>query len=90
METLLEQNEEALHGIANNFPVAGIGGIMNAVTFPTGNNVYTGPTDAMIKNAANLISNPSGIRDLLSEGIFISDDSTDRVRMLNDALPLGK
>jgi len=41
---------------------------MAAVTFPTGNNVYTGPTDDMIKKAAQLISNPSGIRDLLSEG----------------------
>ena len=43
----------------------------------------------MVQKAASLISNPSGIRDLLSEGIFISDNAEDRIRQLNDALPLA-
>lgn len=41
----------------------------------------------MTKSASDLITNTSGIRNLLSEGIFISNDPTDRVRMLNDILP---
>jgi len=89
METLLEQNENALHGISDNFPIPGIGGIMSTVCFPTGKSVYQGPTDSMVKKVAQLISNPSGIRDLLSEGIFISDDPNDRIRQLNDFLPLA-
>lgn len=88
MDNLLQENEQALHGIANNFPIAGIGPIMRMVCFPTGGSVYTGPTDAMVQKVAQLISNPSGIRDLLSQGIFISSDPKDRVRMMNDCLPL--
>jgi hypothetical protein len=89
METLLQQNENALHGIADNFPITGIGPIMSAVCFPTGKSVYQGPTDPMVQKVAKLISNPSGIRDLMSEGIFISNDPNDRIRQLNDCLPLA-
>ena len=73
----MKENQTALHGISGNFPVAGIGEIMRAVCFPTGKQVYHGPTDKMVQKAAKLISNPSGIRDLLSEGIFISDNAED-------------
>jgi alkylation response protein AidB-like acyl-CoA dehydrogenase len=89
MDSLLKENQIALHGIASNFPVPGIGLIMNAVCFPTGKNVYTGPSDKIVQSAAHQISNPSDIRQLLSEGIFISDDAQDRIRMLNDCLPLA-
>lgn len=89
METLLQQNNKALVGISENFPVPGIGGIMSTVCFPTGKSVYEGPTDGMVQKVAQLISTPSGIRDLLSEGIFISKDPNDRIRQLNDCLPLA-
>ncbi len=89
MEQILKENQSALHGISGNFPVPGIGEVMKAVCFPTGKQVYDGPTDKMVQKAASLISNPSGIRDLLSEGIFISDNAEDRIRQLNDALPLA-
>ena len=89
METLLQQNNKALVGISENFPVPGIGGIMSTVCFPTGRDVYSGPSDQMVQKVAKAISNPTGIRDLLSEGIFISEDSNDRIRQLNDTLPLA-
>lgn len=89
MESILKENQTALHGVQGNFPIAGIGEIMGAVCFPTGKDVYKGPTDKMVQNAAKLISNPTGIRDLLSEGIFVSDNAEDRVRQLNDCLPLA-
>ena len=89
MEQILKENQTALHGISGNFPVPGIGKIMKTVCFPTGKDVYHGPTDKMVQKAAHLISNPSGVRDLLSEGIFISDNAEDRIRQLNDALPLA-
>ena len=87
MENLLQQNQAALHGIASNFPVPGIGPLMKLV-----NNfgaTYKGPDDRMRKAASTLISTPSGIRTLLSDGVFISNDPKDRVRMLNDFLPLS-
>ena len=88
LESILKQNQTALYGITNNFPVPGIGLVMRTICFPTGA-PYEGPTDQMIQKVAKLISTESGIRDKLSEGIFISSDSQDRLRQLNDALPLA-
>lgn len=34
------------------------------------------------------VSNPSGVRDLLSQGIFISKDPEDKINMLNTYLPM--
>jgi len=88
MESILQQNQTALTELANNFPVPGVGPLMKAISFPFGN-TYGGPTDKMIQKASSLITNPSGIRNLLSEGIFISSDPEDRIRKLNDILPLA-
>lgn len=87
MENLLRENEQALKGISENFPIPLLGPLMKAISFPTGTGNYTGPTDRMVQKAAHLISTTSGVRNLLSEGIFISKDPKDRVRMLNDVLP---
>jgi len=89
METLLKQNQTALHGLNSNFPVPGIGPLMRSICFPLGNSPYSGPSDAMVKRAAKVITTPTAIRSLLSEGIFISANPEDRVRMLNDVLPLA-
>jgi len=86
MENLLKQNQDALIGNSKNFPVPGIGPIMRAISFPFGQ-PYQGSDDAMTKKASDLITRPSGIRELLSQGVFISKDPTDRMRMLNDILP---
>merc|ERR1739847_98101 len=88
MENLLKQNQEAIVGLSSNFPIPAIGPLMKAICFPTGLPYY-GADDSMVKKASNLITVPSGIRDLLSEGIFISKDPKDRVRMMNDILPLA-
>lgn len=88
MESLLVQNQTALTELSSNFPVPGIGPIMKALSFPFGK-CYDGPTDKMTKKASQLITNPSGIRNLLSEGVFISSNPDDRVRKLNDILPLA-
>jgi len=87
MESLLRENELALQGIADNFPVQGVGGLMSAICFPTGRNVYSGPTDKMLQTTSDLITTPTAVRDLLSTGVFISDDPDDRLRMLNDTMP---
>eukprot|EP01030_Chromulinospumella_sphaerica_P002142 gene2142-2096_t len=48
---------------------------------------YKGPSDKLRKDSAQLISTVTGIRSLLSEGVFISNDPNDKIRMLNDILP---
>jgi hypothetical protein len=89
METLLLQNQSALKGVASNFPIPGIGSVMSALCFPIGSETHVGPNDAMRKNVSAAITNPTAIRSFLIEGVFISEDPNDRVRMLNDILPLA-
>jgi len=86
METLLKQNQTAILGLADNFPVPGIGAVMKSVAFPFGP-CYEGPTDSMVKKTATNITTPTGVRNLLSEGVFISNNPSDRIRMLNDIFP---
>ena len=86
METLLAENQAALTGLAANFPIQAVGSLMHLLTFPTGE-PYQGPSDRMRKAAAEAISTPTGVRELLSEGIFISKNPSDRLNMLNAALP---
>lgn len=86
MENLLKENQTALQDLSANFPVPVIGPLMSAICFPTGY-PYKGPNDKMTQNASTLITNMTGIRELLSEGIFISENPEDRLRMMNDILP---
>lgn len=73
--------------MSSNFPIPGIGPLMRAICFPLGNSPYSGPTDEMVKKAAKNITTVTGIRSLLSEGIFISQNPNDRLRLLNETLP---
>lgn len=86
METLLQQNQNALVGVADNFPVRPVGWLMKRVCFPLGD-TYHGPTDAARKRVSQLITNPTGIRELLMKGIFVSENPQDQFRMLLDAMP---
>jgi acyl-CoA dehydrogenase len=86
METLLKQNQTALYGVADNFPVPGVGAVMKAISFPFGP-AYAGPSDKMVAGVAQAITTPTGVRDLLSQGVFISDSPDDRIRKLNDIFP---
>lgn len=36
MDGLLKENQTALQGLSNNFPIPGIGPLMRAICFPTG------------------------------------------------------
>lgn len=87
MESLLQQNQQALIGLQENFPVGGIGSIMSVLSGTSTGATYKGPTDAMRKQASKMITTPTGVRELLSEGIFISKDPADRMNMLNSLLP---
>eukprot|EP00595_Chromulina_sp_UTEXLB2642_P002442 CAMPEP_0196763690 /NCGR_PEP_ID=MMETSP1095-20130614/4520_1 /TAXON_ID=96789 ORGANISM="Chromulina nebulosa, Strain UTEXLB2642" /NCGR_SAMPLE_ID=MMETSP1095 /ASSEMBLY_ACC=CAM_ASM_000446 /LENGTH=720 /DNA_ID=CAMNT_0042117379 /DNA_START=201 /DNA_END=2363 /DNA_ORIENTATION=- len=86
MESLLAESQVALDKLSTNFPIKPLGYLMNLLVFPIGK-PYEGPSDALRQQAAQVISNPSGFRNLLSNGIFISDNPNDRVRMLNEILP---
>jgi acyl-CoA dehydrogenase len=86
METLLKQNQDALVGIADNFPMRSVGRLMKMMCFPFGK-TYNGPTDKERAGASQQITTPSGIRDLLTKGIFVSENPDDHLRKLLDAFP---
>jgi acyl-CoA dehydrogenase len=88
MEQLLLENQTAIYGLAENFPVPVIGPLISTLCFPLGKS-YSGPNDAMRKRASNIMTNPSGFRTIMEENIFISKDPMNRVRMLVDVLPLS-
>jgi acyl-CoA dehydrogenase len=88
MESILLENQTAIYGLAENFPIPGIGPLISTLCFPLGKS-YHGPNDAMRKKAADIMTTPSGFRKICEENIFISEDPTSRVRMLIDTLPLS-
>ena len=53
---------------------------------PVGSNIR-GPSDKLKRLASELISRPTPIRELLSQGIFISKNPSDRLHKLNKILP---
>lgn len=93
MESLLKQHQTALHELSHNFPIPGIGPMMRGFCYPLGLR-YEGPNDRMRKAAAAVITNPTEIRDLITQGIFISKNPQDRsnfmAALLEDAIKAEK
>eukprot|EP01097_Dermamoeba_algensis_P004695 TRINITY_DN3030_c0_g1_i1.p1 TRINITY_DN3030_c0_g1~~TRINITY_DN3030_c0_g1_i1.p1 ORF type:complete len:744 (-),score=221.45 TRINITY_DN3030_c0_g1_i1:134-2365(-) len=86
MTNILYDIQKAFDGIFTNFPIPGVGVVMRAVTFPTGQ-PYEEPTDRQRKLASDLITKPGAVRDLLTQDIFHSKDPHDRHNLLLRALP---
>jgi len=85
MEQLLQENQNALLGLAGNFPLPVIGPLMGALCFPFGK-AYHGPDDRMRQTVARVITNPSAFRSIMEEGIFISRDPNNRLRQVRASL----
>lgn len=87
MSALLHETQQSLFAIQANFPVPGIGGLMRLLTFPLGGS-YAMPSDKLNQAVSKLITTDSEVRKLLAPNIFVSSkDPTDRVAMINRALP---
>jgi acyl-CoA dehydrogenase len=79
--------EKAFFGIFRNFPIRPVGWVMRMLTFPFGEGAYRPPDDSLIGATARQITTETGVRNRLSETVFVSSDPSDRVRQINDALP---
>lgn len=86
MSRILFDAQEALFGIYDNFPIAGVGGAMKAMTFPLGRD-YSAPSDKLVREVSNLITTDSAVRTQLMKCIHIPKDLNERVALLNDTLP---
>lgn len=77
--------QEALFGIFNNFPVPGVGYLMQLPCFPRGRE-YHRLTDKQVAKMSDLITTPNPVRDFLTQDVFVSKDPTDRVNLISRAV----
>lgn len=93
MLTLEHEAQVALQEAAANFPspLGKLGGLlMNVGVAPLGNftRPYSMPGDALTKEVAGKLTNPSALRNLFQENVFVSGEEGDRVTELIKALPI--
>lgn len=88
MQHLIYDSQEALIGIADNFPIRPIGWAMKAVTFPFGR-CYSAPSDTLITAASNAITTDTAVRELLKTNLFISKVAGNRQRQIENCFPLA-
>mmetsp|Transcript_53236 Transcript_53236/g.72710 ORF Transcript_53236/g.72710 Transcript_53236/m.72710 type:complete len:202 (-) Transcript_53236:168-773(-) len=95
MMTLEAEAQTALRDAASNFPSVPVlgplmGPLMSFGITPLGEltRPYRPPGDALTKRVAELVTKPSGMRDLFSEHVYVSGEEGDRMTALIDALPV--
>ena len=88
MADCCKEIQEAFFGLFSNFPVPLMGPVMRAFTFPRGRE-YHDASDKLRRSVATMITTPSEVRALLTDGVFVSKNPEDRVNQIARALPLA-
>lgn len=87
MQTILYDIEEAFHGIFANFPIPGLGTVMQAITFPTGK-CYAKPNDELLRKTADAITTDSAYSKALRYNLYLHPDAVnDRAALIMATLP---
>ena len=87
MQSVLNDIETAFFDIFANFPMKGVGPLMQALTFPTGR-CYAKPRDNLTQAVAVAITTDSSYHQQLLENIYVSPDvAHDRVALILSTLP---
>lgn len=82
----LNNVEEALDSMVQNFPVRPVAWLMRALALPNGR--YIGvANDNLGHKVASLLLQPSAARERLTSGMYISTNPTGAINMLEQALP---
>lgn len=81
----LYQTQQALDGILRNFPVAWLGRVIRPIVFPFGRR-FRDPGDQLGHGVAELMLTPSAVRDRLTAGAYLSEDSQDPIGRMEYAL----
>jgi acyl-CoA dehydrogenase len=79
--------ESNINKIADNFPIYLMGRLIKYVTYPFGN-YYNHNDDKLITDVSNIITKPTELRHLLTENIFISKDSNNRLNQISRGIAL--
>ena len=79
--------QKSFINISNNFPIKPLGSILKINTFPLGE-TYSLPSNKLIRQVSNLITNNTEVRKLLTSDIFISTNPDDQINRLNRAMEM--
>jgi acyl-CoA dehydrogenase len=85
LEHSLHTMQTRLEEVFCNFPSRWLGTLLRVIVFPLGR-PYRLPDDRLGSKVARLVMHPSGARDRLSQGIYLSTDPADPVGRLEHAL----
>jgi acyl-CoA dehydrogenase len=78
--------QQALHAVVDNFPNRGLRLLLGVFIFPFGRHERQ-PGDRLGHRVTQLLMHPSKTRDRLTDGIFVSQQATNPVGLLELALP---
>ena len=84
-DELLFNIQSRLYQIMDNLPNRAVAGLARLLTFPAGKS-YRPPLDKLSHRVTGLILRPGRVRDRLTQGVYIPDDSTQPLAQLEDAL----
>jgi acyl-CoA dehydrogenase len=84
-EQSLYQAQEGLDAVLRNFPHRWAAFCLRALVFPGGRR-FAPPSDAVSKEVARLLMEPSEVRQRLTQGIFLPRDLDEPLGRLEDAL----
>lgn len=77
--------QESLYGFLANFPFRPIAWILQRITFPLGR-AFSPPSDHQTTEAAKLLLEPGSIRNRLTDGIYLPENKTEPLAMLEEAI----
>jgi len=81
----LYEIQESFRELFDNLPSRPVGWLLRMMIFPLGRS-FRAPKDRISSSIARILTEPSELRDHLSEGIFIPTDMSDPFGCLEDAL----
>ena len=73
--------QRALAAFCQNFPIRGLGGVLQFICLPPGSSVRP-PDDDQIRNLGDMILEPNPVRAALAEKVYVSSDPEDAVGRL--------
>ena len=85
LEDGLYRMQESLRSLLRNLPLRPLAWLLRLLLFPTGY-PHTEPRDSSAASAAQLLLSPSGTRDRLTAGVYMSRDPQDAVGRIEQAL----
>jgi acyl-CoA dehydrogenase len=86
---LLYKAQEQLHSFLRNFPNAFLGGAMRFFIFPRGLQ-YSAPGDRLGRQIADLVMNPTEVRDRLCNLVYRTVEANNQLGLLQEALVLSQ